>query len=117
MIDRRAEGRRRTYLGAQVVFNRRLNIYDCLVRDLSDTGAKLLFANPAMIPDGVEVTFNRGGESRRAEVMWRSKFAVGIRFASQQGASYISLEATRKIRRLETEQSALKARIAELSEA
>ena len=117
MTDRRAEARQRTYLGAQVVFNRRLNIYDCLVRDMSESGARLLFAHPAMIPDNFEVTFNRGGESRRAEVKWRSKFAAGVRFASGQAAPYVSLEATRKIRRLEKEQSALKARIAELSEA
>lgn len=116
MSERRKERRKRTYLGAQVVFNRRLNIYDCLIENMSDGGAKLVFAYPATIPSAFELLVRQRGESRRASVKWRSKLAAGVGFEDDTASPYVSLEATRRIRGLEAERDALKARIAELSE-
>ncbi|MCC0005199.1 MAG: PilZ domain-containing protein [Methylobacteriaceae bacterium] len=114
--ERRAEKRLRTYLGGQVVFNRRQSIYDCLIRNLSEGGARLVFAQPAMIPGAFELVINRGGESRWAEIRWRTRLAAGVSFASGASPAFVSLQATRRIRQLEGERAALKARVAELSE-
>lgn len=116
VTDRRVEHRRRTYLGAQVIFNRRLNVYDCLVRDMSEGGAKLVFAAPAMLPASFEIVVNTSGDSKQAEVKWRSKLAAGVSFVEGRGAPFVSLQTARKIRRLEEERAALRTRVAELSE-
>ncbi|MCB1540163.1 MAG: PilZ domain-containing protein [Rhodoblastus sp.] len=114
--DRRKEQRRRTYLGAQVVFNRRQSVVDCLIRNLSDGGARLVFAHSAMIPGAFELVIDRGGESRQVEIRWRTRLSAGVSFTSANRAAFVSLQATRRIRQLEGERAALKARVAELSE-
>lgn len=116
MSERRKEQRWRTYIGGQVVFNKRLSIYDCLIRNMSESGAKLVFDHPATIPAAFELVVRQQGESRRAHVKWRSELAAGVSFADHNAAPYVSLETTRRIRRLEAERTALKARVAELSE-
>ena len=114
--ERRSEKRQRTYLGAQVVFNRRQSIYDCLIRNMSDSGARLVFAQAAMIPTAFELVVNKGGESRWTEIKWRTHLTAGVSFATMSASPFVSLQATRRIRQLEGEKAALKARVAELSE-
>ena len=114
--ERRAEKRQRTYLGAQVVFNRRQSIYDCLIKNMSESGARLVFAQPAMIPTAFELVVNKGGESRMAEIKLRTRLSTGVSFSTMSASPFVSLQATRRIRQLEGERDVLKARVAELSE-
>lgn len=116
VVERRAETRQRTYLGGQVVFNRRQSIQDCLIRNLTESGARLVFSFPAMIPASFELVINRGGESRLAQVRWRTRLAAGVSFENAAVASFVPLQATRRIRWLEQERAALEARVAELSQ-
>ena len=39
--DRRSSKRRRTVLTGKVLFNNRASVFDCTVRDLSDTGDQI----------------------------------------------------------------------------
>jgi hypothetical protein len=48
--ERRLHQRRATFKGAKVVFNNRNSVINCVVRDLSQTGAKLIFPNPQTLP-------------------------------------------------------------------
>ena len=52
MQDRRQTQRRKTFLGARVVFNNRQSTVNCLVRNMGDRGAKLVFADTTGLPDG-----------------------------------------------------------------
>ncbi len=116
MTERRKDHRNRTYLGGKVVFNDRLSVHDCLVRNLSDGGAKLVFDFPTTVPSVFDLVVPRRGESRRAEVKWRTRLEAGVSFVRSAADGYVSIETARRIRRLEDERSALKARVAELSE-
>jgi hypothetical protein len=114
MQDRRAFQRTRTYLGAQVVFNSRFSTVDCLVRNLSGDGAKLTFSGTALIPKTIDVLIRNDGESRHAKIIWRTEAAAGVQFLQAGRNKVVSLEAARKIRRLEAEVAALARRIAEM---
>jgi hypothetical protein len=114
MQDRRAFQRTRTYLGAQVVFNNRFSTVDCLVRNLSGDGAKLTFAGTALIPRTIDVLIRNDGESRHAKIIWRTESAAGVEFVQAGRDKVVSLEAARKIKRLEADVATLAQRVAEM---
>lgn len=80
MSERRREMRRRTYLAGQLAFNDRYSTMDCLVRNLSQDGAKLTFAHPPMIPSEFDLTVVKKGDSRRARVVWQVDLEAGVAF-------------------------------------
>jgi PilZ domain len=53
----------------------------CTVRDVSVTGAQIIFNAPDKIPDEFDLLLSKRAQvRRRCRVVWRSKRAVGIRF-------------------------------------
>jgi PilZ domain-containing protein len=53
--NRRSSQRRRTVLTGKVLFNNRASVFDCTVRDLSDTGAQLTLADVSALPPEFEL--------------------------------------------------------------
>ncbi len=116
MEERRIGQRCRTYLGGQVVFNGRASTADCLLRNLSSEGAKLVFGDGAAIPVEFEITIRSRAETRRARLVWRNETQAGIQFLRSESETVVSLEAVRQIRKLEIEREALARRVAQLCE-
>jgi len=50
MLDRRREQRYPAYFGGTISFNRRLSVADCVVKNTSRLGAKLVFHNTTFVP-------------------------------------------------------------------
>jgi hypothetical protein len=116
MQERRKGHRGRTYLGGQVAFNNRGSTIDCLVRNLSQDGAKIVFSSPATIPSEFDLMIRQKGHSRRARIAWRSEIEAGVAFVSSDTASIVSIETVRLARKLEADRDALARRVAQLSE-
>jgi len=89
---------------------------ECLVRNMSRQGARLVFGGPTEIPAEFEIMIRKRGESRRARIVWRQETEAGVTFAVPEEQSVVSIEAARRIRALEEEREALKKRVAQLSE-
>lgn len=115
MEERRKTFRGRTYLGGQVAFDNSRSAADCLVRNLSPEGAKIVFSAPTAIPNEFELTIPRKGDSRGVRVVWRDENEAGVVFLANDSGFVASIEAGRKIRRLEVERDALARRVAQLS--
>ena len=68
---------------------------ECMMVNVSATGAKLLLRTPTEVPDSFVLILAKNGEVRRqCEVTWRSKHSVGGRFvvplaADDDEASFI----------------------------
>jgi hypothetical protein len=116
MPERRAIQRNRTYLEGHVAFNGRCSTVTCLVRNMSQNGAKIVFAATALIPNEFDLLIPNKAESRRARIIWRDDLQVGISFLESEKAAVVSIESARKIKKLEAERGALAARVAQLSE-
>lgn len=101
MQERRKTQRMRTYLGGEVVFNQQCPAQDCLVRNLSQNGAKLTFSEPAQIPAQFNLTIHKNSESRRARIIWRGEKEVGVSFLEAATATVITIKAARRIKTLE----------------
>ena len=66
MADRRSSARKKSFLQGRVYYNNQRSSVDCLVRDISEQGAKLVFADSVAIPDAVELHLpGRDDDSRR----------------------------------------------------
>ena len=81
MNDLRASPRRRTLLGAQILFDNQSSSIDCLVRNISETGARLALESPMNLPDEFNLVIKPQGRTYRAKVMWRRLTLIGVAFA------------------------------------
>jgi hypothetical protein len=58
-------------------------IADCMVRDVSAGGARLLVKDPGSLPRSFMLLISQSGNvSRRCEVVWTRHNQVGVRFVS-----------------------------------
>ena len=114
MEERRETQRLRTYLAGQINFHERCSRLECLVRNMSLNGARLIFPRPPSMPDTFNVAIPQRNEIRRARLIWRNEKEAGIAFVDAETATVISLEATRRIQSLEAEHDALAKRVARL---
>src|SRR4028119_1972945 len=73
MDERRSSPRRRTFLGAQLKRPGGATISDCIVRDLSKTGARLYVAQPVALPGEIELEITKPGGRFRAGVAGRGR--------------------------------------------
>ena len=80
MDERRTSHRKKSFLRGTVYYNNRQSSVDCVVRDLSDHGARLEFGALTSLPDTVELHVPARGQTRRAEIRWRTDQEVGVCF-------------------------------------
>jgi hypothetical protein len=78
MIERRSEPRRRSLLGATVVYGRRQCAMDCIVRNISPHGALVVFPNSAVIPSELELHIPHREQTFAARVVWRGHDRAGL---------------------------------------
>ncbi|MGE7472853.1 PilZ domain-containing protein [Bosea sp. NPDC003192] len=116
--ERRRSTRIRTFIGAKIIFNQRQSTLDCMVRNQSDDGALLVFPGSIALPELFELYSPLKRESRMARSRWRDGERIGVSFAAEtkQDDAPIQLDLVRRLRQLEQENAALKARIAALTE-
>jgi len=89
MNERRTSSRKKAFLQGRIFFNNRRTSLDCLIRDLSEQGAKLKFFSAVATPDVVELYIPNKDESYRARVQWRVGDDVGVVFDVDEGASLV----------------------------
>ncbi|MBS3650600.1 PilZ domain-containing protein [Pseudaminobacter sp. 19-2017] len=78
--DRRETTRRRVLKGARLSFNRGYAVFECVVRNMSDCGARLSFGDSTAVPGRFELLITDEDYSRTAIVRWRSMNALGVTF-------------------------------------
>jgi hypothetical protein len=116
MQERRRQQRQKTYLGGQVAFRQRYCAIDCLVRNLSQDGARLVLSEGEwVLPTEFDLLIPHRGDSRAARIVWRNRGDVGVQFLDYL-EDRSSVEATRRINTLKKQNTALTRRVADLSE-
>lgn len=78
--ERRREMRRRALKGATLTFNGGYGAFECVVRNISEVGARLTFGDASAVPARFDLTMSGDGHSRSAAVRWRSLTDVGVEF-------------------------------------
>ena len=78
MDERRLHSRTRIFKAAKIVSAGHLD--DCVVRDISAAGARLVMVSTSDIPDIFDLSFDRARTLRRCRVVWRTTMEIGLQF-------------------------------------
>ena len=127
--ERRSSPRQKSFMRGIIYYNNRSAAADCLIRDISETGARLELSESVIIPYEIDLHIPKKGETFRARVQWRHGDGVGIAFANrvtkqagagapekaetpEQGQDIVGLAA--RVQRLEAEVASLKRAVKQL---
>jgi hypothetical protein len=80
MGERRRAARQKSFLRGCVYFNKRRHALDCLIRDISDQGARIIFSDTVNVPDSLELYIPQKEKTVRAYVQWRHGDEIGLAF-------------------------------------
>jgi hypothetical protein len=115
MRDRRQNFRGRVYYGGRVAFNERKSTIDCIVRNFTPSGAKIEFANAAMLPDEIDLSIARKGVAYLARIVWRRQHEAGLAFRNpRQINEAVSLDVALRLRASERARKSLQRRVKQL---
>jgi hypothetical protein len=98
MDEQRSELRRKSFLGGQIAFASRYATLDCILRNTSESGARLALADARALPDTFDLHVPVKGQHYRADVKWRQLDAVGVQLRRTLPPGVISLNEARKNR-------------------
>jgi len=81
MAERRTSRRQKSFLRGVVHFDKSRGGTNCLIRDLSDDGARIVLSPAVTIPNTVELQIPQRGQTFRARVQWRRADEIGLAFS------------------------------------
>ncbi len=124
--EQRQDIRKRTFLKGRILFNKGASSMDCLIRDMSETGARLELSETSTLPEVFDLYIPQKDETFRATLRWRRDGGVGIAFADQAKPAAAAPEAAstpdasigvllRRIAELEAENAALRSVLTTMS--
>lgn len=116
--ERRRATRQKSLLRGLVYLGNSPSAVNCLVRDVSETGARLKFAGPITVPDMLELHIPTKNQVLRGKVRWREPEEIGIAFLTENavgGGSPSEADLAYRVERLEAEIAQLKQIVRRLS--
>ena len=115
MQERRTSSRKKSFLKGTLYFDNRLSSAECLVRDLSEQGARVQFSSPVRLPDMVELYIPVRDQTFEAKVRWRRDDEVGLAFAANAlGGAAPEGDLEQRVKTLEQEVARLQRQVAEI---
>ena len=119
MAERRRSVRKKSFLRGCVYFNKRRGAIDCLIRDISDQGARIIFSEAVNFPDVVDLYIPQKEQTVRAHVQWRRGDEVGLAFPDANSARATSPQPqfgdlAQRVAELEAEMTALRRTLKQL---
>lgn len=77
--ERRSNARSRMLKGVKLILGKS-SVMDCVVRNVTNSGARLHLPNTIDLPEVFELTFDGGYSFRRCRIVWRSVTEAGVQF-------------------------------------
>lgn len=77
--EHRVSPRQRTLKGGRIVINDGFSTFQCTIRNISETGARLKVASIIGIPDSFQLAMDDGRKFTCA-VVWRTAEEIGVTF-------------------------------------
>ena len=108
--ERRRIARQKSFLRGMVYFNNRRSVADCLIRDISPFGARLIFSDTITTPDTMDLYIPQKEQTLRSHVIWRVGHEVGVAFpqAVQGEPAPGSADLAERVTKLEAEIAGIK---------
>jgi hypothetical protein len=113
MVERRESAREKVIYGGIAKIDEHGSTRDCVVRNISETGANLEFRNLASLPKtDIGLTIARKGRSFLARIIWWRDNFVGVAFSAESELPVSDL--AERLRKSEKKKRQLQRRINEL---
>jgi hypothetical protein len=113
MPERRQSARDKVMFGGVAEIGERGATRECVVRNISETGASIEFSNVVKLPkEQMSLTIAKKGRSFLARIIWWRDNFVGVAFSSERELPVSDLEA--RLRKSEQKKRQLQRRIKEL---
>jgi hypothetical protein len=116
--DTRAAPRMRSFRKGKAIFNNRQSTLDCLVRDISSTGARLEVSNAVLLPELFDLYVAQKDVTYRVRITWRAEGEIGVEFehahAQAQAAPAAKEDLASRLHDLEVELAAQRILIAQV---
>ena len=80
--ERRKSARSRVLKGAKLVFLGTSSVIDCVVRNVTNGGARVQIANTVDLPEPFGLTFDGGHSVRPCRIAWRTFTETGVEFTT-----------------------------------
>ena len=106
MAEHRSSPRKRAFLKGTILFNNGASSLDCLIREISETGARLEATGAVTLPEVFTLSIPQKGASQTARIVWRRDELIGVIFEDAASAPLTDLE--ERVRQLEAEVLQLK---------
>lgn len=128
MSEHRKETRQRVFLKGRIVFNNGSSSFDCLVRDMSSSGARLVMSDATTLPEAFDLYIPQKDRTYRATLRWRREDGIGVTFeepvraaGSAPAPDPATTEAAlamllKRVSELETENAALRRLLASMAQ-
>jgi hypothetical protein len=120
--DMRSAERIRSFLRAQIIFNNRMSTIDCIIKNISATGARIALNDTFAVPTEFDLYIPQKNRGHHARLVWRDKDSIGVEFMDAQAAAPtpsasepLATSGEARLRDLEFQNAELKARIRALS--
>jgi hypothetical protein len=115
MLDRRQSARNKVVYGGVVEIGEHAATRDCVVRNISDNGARIEFSNVVKFPkEQISLTIARKGRSFLAQIIWWRDNFVGVAFRSDGPSGPPASDLDERLRQSEKKKRQLQRRINEL---
>jgi hypothetical protein len=116
MLDRRQSTRDKVIYGGVAKVDESSASRDCVVRNISETGANLEFSNDFRLPkEQMLLTIARKGRSFLAKIVWWRDNFVGVAFNAETPSAPVS-DIEERLRKSEIKKRQLQRRIKQLLE-
>jgi hypothetical protein len=117
MPDRRQNTRDKVIYGGVAEIGERGESRDCVVRNISENGARIEFNNAVRLPkEQISLTIARKGRSFLARIIWWRDNFVGVAFSAEKPSGLPDSDLGERLRRSEEKKRQLQRRIKELLE-
>jgi hypothetical protein len=83
MTERRTARRMKSFLSGFVYFDKKRGASACLVRDMNEEGARIIFSEAIALPDIVNLHIPQKDQTLRARVSWRRGDEIGLAFTAE----------------------------------
>jgi hypothetical protein len=115
MPDRRQSARDKVIYGGVAEIGESGTTRDCVVRNISESGAQIEFSNVIKLPkDQMSLTIARKGRSFLAKVVWWRDNFVGVAFRAESPSELPDSDLAERLRRSEQKKRQLQRRIKQL---
>lgn len=117
MAEGRKSNRKRAILAGKIIYNDLSTSVDCLIRNISEEGAKIEIGETMILPARFQFLVPQHGRTYKARIAWRQDNEVGLEFSSEMiGGRDVNCtdDLASRLRELEGENALLRKRVIDL---